>query len=101
MVGSRQRCQFLYRNNLHRDMIFPRQLPDLGDRIAGGIPLQEYLVDGTPRAYRFDQRLTTNNQMILAFFHGNDNCPCNSISLVFKMAATDIESVISPRSTIR
>jgi hypothetical protein len=99
VVGPGEAVQLLYRNDLHGDIIFPRQLPDLRNGFPGRIPLQEYLIDGATGPDRFDQRLTANNE--LTFLHANDSCPCTNISLTFNMDATDIESVISPLSTIR
>jgi hypothetical protein len=61
MIRPRQRRQLLYGYDLYRDTILPRQLPDLGDGVAGGIPLQKYLINGTAGPDGLDQRLTTDN----------------------------------------
>ena len=72
-------------------MIFPRKFPDLVDGLARGITLQQDLVDRPARLDRFDQWLPADDELALLHF---------CISFTFRMAATDMESVIWPCSTI-
>ena len=99
VIGLCQGTEFLRRHHLHRYLVLPRQFPDLRYGVARYIPLKEDLIHGAPRPDRFDQRLPPDYQM--TFLHVlNFNCPLTNSSLIFKIPATDIESVISPRSTI-